>query len=72
MAQEHETYKGKDIAAMTEDPSVDLTIDGQPVPVEIDGSSGRFATELLPYGDYATVMELARAVIDNVRGFMSA
>jgi hypothetical protein len=73
MAPETITYKGKEIAfEQPQDDSkigeVRLEIDGKHVhAIRMEG--GRYGSHILPYSDYDSIPDLAKALIDNVPQF---
>jgi hypothetical protein len=68
-----ETYKSKEISfEIPDDDShigeIHLEINGEHVHVT-KMEDGRYATHLLPYADYSSVLELAKDLIDKVPQF---
>lgn len=67
MAIQEETYKGKKIVINTEGNEIHLTIDGENIPVWYDSISSRYiATQHSPYISHASLLDLAKHVIDYV------
>ncbi|MDH3602443.1 MAG: hypothetical protein OEU26_22745 [Candidatus Tectomicrobia bacterium] len=71
MAEEQQTYKGRDIRISTEAGATQLSIDGRNIDIVQDEDSGQYGTSYLPYRNYSSVVELAQQVIDYVPDFRS-
>ena len=69
MAEERETYKAWEIIATADDNEVRISIGGREVEVTREDRSKRYSTNLLPYTDYQSLVELAKQVIDHVPDF---
>jgi hypothetical protein len=65
MPKDREEYEGKEIVVETDDGEADLLIDGRRVEVSYHEEEDVYATEHFPYTNYESVMELARAVVNN-------
>jgi len=66
MADE-ETYKNKKITVS--DDKLHLTIDGKETRVDFDEDAGKYSLyAVLPYTTFPTLLDLAKAIIDNEDG----
>lgn len=59
-----ETYKGRKIVIRTVKDGPRLYLDKQLVDTVQDPTSGRYSTYLLPFSDYASLLDLAKEMID--------
>lgn len=46
-----------------------LTIDGKPIDVEVAESGQRWVSGYLPYSDYSSLLDLARAIVRDTEEF---
>jgi hypothetical protein len=67
MAREELIYHGKKIIIVTEGENMQLTIDGEPIPVLYSKDTGQYiATKHSAFIGHPTLLELAKHVIDQV------
>jgi len=67
MQEQRETYQGKEIVIRIASNGPQLLIDKMDVDVSLDEITGRYSTHHLPYTDYASVLNLAKHLIDSQR-----
>ncbi len=67
MAKQELTYKGKKIIIAGEGDDVKMTIDGEEIPVRQNTQTGTaIAIRHLPHASFTSLVDLAKAVVDNV------
>lgn len=67
MATQELTYKGKKIVISGEGDQVKMTIEGEEIPVRHNIQTGTaIAIEHLPHTSFTSLIDLAKAVVDNV------
>ncbi len=64
MARADYRYRGKRISVVDVHGSRHLFIDGEHIRTESRGRSGRYWSKHLPYREFATLRELAQAIVD--------
>lgn len=64
---DEETYKNKKI--IISDDKSHLTIDGKEIQVDFDEDAKKYSLySVLPYTTFATLLDLAKAIVDNEDG----
>jgi len=67
MSAHQETYRGCEIKISAEG---HLTVATKPIDYEFDSSKTKWISRYLPYSQYDSLLELAKAIIDNTEEFV--
>lgn len=67
MATQELTHSGRKIVINVEGNQVQMTIDGETIPVAYHSESGNcMTTKHMPYTSHSSLIDLAKDVVDNV------